>query len=204
MPPTKHPGWRGNQSLLCNNNIINANIDEPQEVTADFIVNNDTLLIGVEPAQLQLNNFSIGATDYTWDFDDGNFSNEIHPVHFYNISGIYNVDLLVGNNTLPMCDDNKSMNIVVLDSTAINIQEYQYNRLDELNVYRANDQLIINSTIDLNNINLQIFNTLGQQLFIKEIDLIAGSNKNIALKLNSQIYFIVISDEKEIRSFKIF
>ena len=97
------------QSLLCNNNIINVSVDKPEEILADFNPNDDTLLIGVESAQLQLTNLSIGATDYTWDFDDGNFSNEIHPVHFYNISGNYNVDLYIENNALTMCDDNKTI-----------------------------------------------------------------------------------------------
>ncbi len=47
--------------------------------------------------EIYFENFSMGATDYLWDFDDGNTSTEISPTHAFNSTGFYNVVLTATN-----------------------------------------------------------------------------------------------------------
>lgn len=47
---------------------------------------------------LSLTNTSQFATNYTWDFGDGNFSSASNPTHTYASSGVYNVCLTANNN----------------------------------------------------------------------------------------------------------
>jgi PKD repeat protein len=52
------------------------------------------------PGQLQVAfaNLAPAATQYMWNFGDGNISNEPNPVHVYNLPGSYQVCLVVSNN----------------------------------------------------------------------------------------------------------
>ena len=51
---------------------------------------------GEEPLSIQFIDFSIGEiTNYTWDFGDGNTSNEQNPEHQYSSSGWYYVNLFI-------------------------------------------------------------------------------------------------------------
>ena len=42
-------------------------------------------------------NLSQGAEIYTWDFGDGNFSDEMNPVHYYQEEGTYTITLTANN-----------------------------------------------------------------------------------------------------------
>ena len=192
------------QSLLCNNNIINVSVYEPEEVLAEFSVNNDTLLIGIEPAQLQLTNNSYGATDYTWDFDDGNFSNETHPIHFYSTIGSYTIGLTANNTNLPLCYDEVFQNILVIDSNSLSIENPVNNTLADIEYIRKQNEVIFHSSFDQKNVLIQIFNSLGQLIIAEEIDFIASSTNSIPLKQGNQIYFIVLSSKEAFRTIKLF
>lgn len=49
--------------------------------------------------QVAFTDVSIDATYWLWDFGDGSTSTLQHPTHQYNSPGIYDVTLLIGNNT---------------------------------------------------------------------------------------------------------
>lgn len=44
--------------------------------------------------EIAFRNDSENATDYVWDFGDGNISTEEHPVHSYGLSGEYKIKLI--------------------------------------------------------------------------------------------------------------
>ena len=46
---------------------------------------------------IEFTNNSIDATTYTWDFGDGNYSNDINPTHYYTFDGSYTVALIATN-----------------------------------------------------------------------------------------------------------
>ena len=54
---------------------------------------------GCVPLTLQFKNTSLHGEVYTWDFGDGTYSNEKHPVHTYYVPGNYIVKLTVNNIT---------------------------------------------------------------------------------------------------------
>lgn len=64
---------------------------------------------GYLPLTVQFNNSTTGiATDYQWDFGDGNMSVDAHPVHVYDSVGVYTVKLIAngpgGADTLSRAD----------------------------------------------------------------------------------------------------
>lgn len=63
--------------------------------TSNFTIG-DTLYCGV-PDTICLDNLSIGANDYFWDFGNGLTSTNINPCVFYNAPGLYPIELTVQN-----------------------------------------------------------------------------------------------------------
>ncbi len=76
--------------------------DPPQYIdlvvpTADFSADNES---GIYPLEVQFFNetdFMFPANSYTWEFGDGEISNELHPTHIYFEVGTYDVSLTVSN-----------------------------------------------------------------------------------------------------------
>ena len=193
-----------NQLFTCNNNIVAVELNQPDEISAEFTFNEDTLIIGQFPAQLQLTNTSIGATNYTWNFDDGNFSNEIHPVHFYANTGSYDLTLLAENPSFPLCYSQEIRNVVVLDSTSLNIDKPISN--NGFSAYSINENVFIDFNVTTpSNFNVSLYNALGQIIYSDNLLINNSVSKEIRGVLNkNQIYILVISSENEIKSFKLF
>ncbi|MEL6132573.1 MAG: gliding motility-associated C-terminal domain-containing protein, partial [Bacteroidota bacterium] len=88
----------------CSNSLT-VNLDIGGEPTAAFETNYTPLdsipLIG---NNVQMINLSMDATDYLWAFGDGNFSNEENPVHVYEESGSYTIEL-IAYDPLFLCPD---------------------------------------------------------------------------------------------------
>lgn len=64
---------------------------------ADFTINKTTAGIG---ERISFTNTSLNATEYEWDFGDGNMSIETNPTHEYDEAGNYTVKLVASNNGL--------------------------------------------------------------------------------------------------------
>lgn len=58
---------------------------------AGFITDVDS---GCFPLRVLFTNYSVGGSDYIWDFDDGHSSGERNPVHVFESPGVYNVRLI--------------------------------------------------------------------------------------------------------------
>lgn len=76
---------------------------------------------------LQFNNFSTGATNFNWSFGDGNVSNVISPLHFYEEAGMYEVQLIAFNE----CGSDTM--ITTVDYVPVSVNEL--NELTSLVVY---------------------------------------------------------------------
>ena len=192
-----------NQLFNCNNNIFDIELNQPYEVSADFTFNEDTLILGQFLAQLQLTNTSVGFTSHEWDFDDGNLSNEVHPIHFYNNAGTYNVTLNVQNSELPLCDDSKSYDILIVDSASTDINNQDNYLEDYLSVYKFENEIVINTLIDMNNSTVQLFNSLGQLLYNENLELTNSKIVKIEIDKTIQCYFVVISNKFGVKTFKL-
>ena len=68
------------------------------QVTADFTADINS---GCDLLTVHFTNTSsgTGSLEYSWDFGDGDSSNEENPTHIYNVAGSYNVSLAVNNGT---------------------------------------------------------------------------------------------------------
>jgi len=88
-----YPGPK-NISLTINGNVTvnkNAFVTVYQNPSASYTFNIDGMTVS-------FTNTSQNATNYAWDFGDGNTSTELNPVHTYTVSGSYEV-LLSASNT---------------------------------------------------------------------------------------------------------
>jgi len=55
-------------------------------------------IVFVPDTELTTFNFSMGATDYDWDFGDGGTSFDIEPKYVYKVEGVYDVRLIARND----------------------------------------------------------------------------------------------------------
>ncbi|MTI22575.1 PKD domain-containing protein [Fulvivirga sp. RKSG066] len=68
----------------------------PQPVAA-FEVRPAVVLVPDNP--IYLANRSTGASSFTWEFGDGNSSNEAEPIHYYQEEGVYDIALIAQNSS---------------------------------------------------------------------------------------------------------
>lgn len=83
--------------------------------------------------EIVFTNNSLNSTFYSWDFGDGNFSNEVSPTHIFNSPGIYEVSLTA---------DNFSSTSTVTETVQIFNLPFELDIISPSNVY-------INTPIDL-------------------------------------------------------
>jgi len=88
----------------CTNSVSGqtATISVDPNPQAAFIINPER--ISISDPTVTIDNFSIGVTDWKWDFGDGNMSLSDNPVsHTYKDTGTYKIKLIVANSA--QCKD---------------------------------------------------------------------------------------------------
>lgn len=121
--------------------------------TADFVSpDNGSLTVNFTDA-------SINATEWSWDFGDGNTSNSQNPSHAYVSNGTYEVELTAGNG---ICSNIITKTIVfsvgLRDELSNGYSFYPNPATDKLNISIDN----VNE-----NVTIQIFNLIGAKIFEK-------------------------------------
>lgn len=102
----------------CNLGVFKFDFQLPITV-ADFIVDPAICL----PAEIQLQNTSIGGSTYFWDFGDGNSSSQFNPDHTYTGPGVYTITLVVNNPLTCNQTDTLTQQIVVLSNSISDLAE---------------------------------------------------------------------------------
>ena len=97
-------GPGGTSSLTLSNYIAVTNVPPPPPpVIVNFAAD---LTNGLAPLTVNFTNFTTGATNYTWDFGDGNISSDANPANTYTNAGSYSVTLVAdgpgGTNSLTL------------------------------------------------------------------------------------------------------
>ena len=84
-------GPGGETDVEVHQNVVTVH----ERATAFFTINPP--VVNIPDEGVYFNNLSQGATDYHWDFGDGNTSTELNPTHFYQEEGWYTVTLVANN-----------------------------------------------------------------------------------------------------------
>lgn len=71
---------------------------------------------GCAPLEVQFENLSSNATEYFWDFDDGNSSTAFEPIHTFTQPGTYQVQLIAHNPNACKEYDTTTIQIIVDDN----------------------------------------------------------------------------------------
>jgi gliding motility-associated-like protein len=120
FPTYPNPGaWSNNNGNIgnnCNNALFKFSFALPLTI-ADFTA--QSVCIG-SPVQFQ--NTSQLATNYFWNFGDGNTSTQANPIHIYNQPGVYNVTLIANNPTSCNVSDTITRQVVV-EQLTLNTQD---------------------------------------------------------------------------------
>ncbi len=111
---------------------------------------------GLSPLPVSFTCTSTGATNYSWNFGDGNVSASQNPVNTFTTSGTYTVILTASSGP---CTSTASIIIVVEDGLTLVIPNVFTPNNDG-----SNDFFTIKST-GVKEISLQIFNRWGQKLY---------------------------------------
>jgi PKD repeat protein len=177
------PGVYGVELTTTNtagmNKIVKTNF---VTVNASIVPDFNIILVG---KTITLDNKTIGADQYIWNFGDGNTSTDKNPVHTYAKSGDYNVTLLINKAG---CSSSITKAIIIRISDTESILE---NRINIFPNPFENYFSIIMENIDAI-YSLKIYNLLGQLMFNQEIN-----QKNIKIDgnilTNKGMYIIEIT-----------
>jgi len=153
LPPTMAETIRNAAEIVVYNNLSEWNVGD-YDLTSSF----ETTITPGQP--VEFTNLSANATDFMWNFGDGNTSTDENPVHNYDESGVYDVQL----TTYTECDSAVSsaeVNIVVLNTA--------FTEKSNLSIYPnpVRDQLIIENTTALMT-NMVLMSTTGTVIWQSE------------------------------------
>ena len=117
FPTTPGVVSRTNNSPNCNNAVFKIDL-LPPIVVADFSAPNTVCIPDTITFSNRSRTVSAGGGQYIWTFGDGTGSTEINPVHIYNQSGVYTVQLVVNDSGSCNFTDTISKQIVVLSPSS--------------------------------------------------------------------------------------
>lgn len=116
------------------------------------------------------------ATNYSWDFGDGNQSNQHTPTHKFAGSGPYSVTLIVSNQ----CGSD------TVNKTMLGIHSFNSLKNEYVKVYPnpTKDKITIESKNALKITQVEIFNTIGVKLYNAKV----YNKSRIVINLSDKIY----------------
>ena len=134
-------------------------------------------------------NTSVGATDYSWNFGDGNTDLTATPSHTYATPGVYTVVLTATNG---VCSSEFSFTVTV-ENAGVEENTIISSLTMFPNPTNGNTTLVFENLTE-NEATIKIINQLGQLITLQNVQLSQGENaiKLNTLDLNSGLYFVVL------------
>ncbi|UKN01629.1 N-acetylmuramoyl-L-alanine amidase [Paracrocinitomix mangrovi] len=157
-------------------------------------------IVDISNPFVSFTNQSLHANGYTWNFGDGNFSNDVNPWHEYAAIGDYYVELIAVNGLCP--NDTTVALVQVVDNLSVGedmiggFAIYPNPVAEELNIQ------LNNSWEDV--VKVELIDPNGKIVLIQTYK--KGSNEPILIdqkRVSSGAYFIRISDSEKVVSQKI-
>ncbi len=124
----------------------------------------DTLYTDTNVA-IQFTNSSQNATYYIWNFGDGATSTDSDPIHVFDTTGVYYINLLSGSSVY--CEDTSSKQVVILPMYYIThaLTEVKLNEADVIKFSTWNNQYKLDYKLnEPNDVQIMIFDALGHTL----------------------------------------
>ncbi len=140
------------------------------------------------------------AYSHSWNFGDGNTSNEINPSHNYALPGDYNVVLTISNS----CGDHVVEKTISIVSVGLFDPNDQQSVQILPNPNNGQFDLLLQSATT-HQLTIRLFDTNGRLIDRKEI-IVGVGETNVAFnkeQLPSGLYFLQLSDAKQTRSLKL-
>ncbi|HFC01042.1 MAG TPA: PKD domain-containing protein, partial [Phaeodactylibacter sp.] len=137
------------------------------------------------------NNSILGNT-YEWNFGDGNTTEEVSPVYTYEVSGVYTVLLITTNE----CGSDTTSQEIDVQITGID--EIHFLEKFELYPNPNNGEFVLHLEGEpTDELELDLFNVLGQVVFSKKIDFHSGKTTQTFYlkKLPAASYILQIKSE---------
>jgi len=155
----------------------------------------------VQSDSVSFTNTSYNATDFLWDFGDGDTSSSFEPMHIYAAPGTYNVILEIFSGCL---DDTVHQTVVIEDNDTINdtiIGIAALNAQASWNVYPnpSNGIVSVTTEIDLETTMLLVTNLFGQVVY--QENTVVKANQAISLDLSALptgTYWIQLQSETQL------
>lgn len=139
---------------------------------------------------IEFNNLSIDATDYEWNFGDGNTSTDFEPTYSYTTGGLHEMYLVASNN----CGNDTAF----LDLTNVGIEEES---ISEMALYPNPTSGLI--TIDLSSktnqsVRISVVDLTGREVDTRFESIQSGENKLLIdySSLLSGMYLLSLHSEK--------
>ncbi len=107
---------------------------------------------------------STGGDTFYWDFGDGNTDTQQNPQHHYNTGGSYTVSLIVTNSSTG-CSDTITQIV-----TTVGIISTDFDNRIRIFPNPFKDKVQITFNTSLKDVNIEIFDFLGQKIFEQEIN----------------------------------
>ena len=190
-----------NHAGSCSSENLFISVIEPTQVIANFDLAEDTVYL-VQGGILEVNNMS-SATNYAWDFGDGNTSIDENPTHVYTAPGIYQVMLSADNDNIGQCTEVTSKNIVVMNGP-LSIDAMQLE--ENTNAFVNNGKVVVDFALENHtNVEIILVDVTGKRILSNEYTISSG---RIALintdKISNGVYFVNITIEGQRKSQKLF
>ena len=141
---------------------------------ADFTF---TTSSGYKPFTANFNNTSENAETYSWDFGNGNYSNEFNPSTTYLNDGVYSITLTAKNSsgtnkiTKSITVKAAPISVTLGDISILNFSEFDASGNNWDNSLSGSYPDVYFKIIDANNTELYKFNTTNRKENLRKVDL---------------------------------
>jgi len=185
----------------CSIGNFSISVIEPAQVIANFDLVEDTVYLS-QGGLLEVNNLS-SASNYTWDFGDGNTSIDENPTHVYIVPGVYQVLLSADNNNVGQCTEVTSRNVVVMNGP-LSIIDLQLE--ENTNAFVNNGKVVVDFDLENNsNAEITLVDVNGKVIASKLLNVAHNRISLISTDvLSNGVYFVNITIEGQRKTQKVF